>query len=147
MAIETLMANYAHGFDTRDLDLFLSVWWEDRALIVPSPAETIRGHAALAQLVEKLLWPTWQWSMHIMTNCTVNFEDTEPDRARALSNVCCLGHNDRGIGQTLVATYRDRFERRSGIWKLATREVDMRWQGTTEALVRHAVPKADDRRI
>lgn len=134
-AIEALIANYAHGFDCRNLDLFLGLWWEDCTLIAPGPVGTIRGHAALSHLVEGQLWPTWHWSMHITTNCTVSFMDEDPDRAHALSNVCCLGHNDQDVGQALFASYRDIVERRSGIWKLATRTVDMRWGGAAAALL------------
>ncbi|KEQ53921.1 nuclear transport factor 2 family protein [Sphingobium chlorophenolicum] len=141
--IEALIANYAHAFDNRDMDLFLSIWDDDCTLIAAEPLRTIHGATALAHLVEQQLWPTWQWSMHIITNCTVKFEDGDADSARSLSNVCCIGHNHQGIGQALVGSYRDIFVRRSGIWKLASREVDMRWGGSAETLLAKIEAKSE----
>ncbi|WP_370647552.1 nuclear transport factor 2 family protein [Polymorphobacter sp. PAMC 29334] len=113
--------------------MFLSIWWEDGEIVLPQPVGTVRGHAAIRALVVNELWPTWRWSMHVMSNSVTRLEETTPDHASVLSNVCCIGHDSHGRGQIMAGTYRDLFVQRGGTWKLAQRTVDMRWEGPVSA--------------
>jgi gamma-hexachlorocyclohexane dehydrochlorinase len=38
-----------------------------------------------------------------------------------------MGANPAGEVQMISATYRDRFERRNGVWKIARRDVQMHY--------------------
>lgn len=122
-AMLDLASDYCHGFDKRDFDRFLAIWWEDCVWDIGPPFGRFAGHAGIREAVKDILWPAWRQSTHFTTNLRIDF--TDDDHAEAMCDVDCIGTTSDGQAQTVAATYRDSFERRNGIWKIARRTVTM----------------------
>lgn len=122
-AMHDLVSDYCHGFDKRDWDRFLAIWWEHCVWEIGPPFGDFEGHAGIERAVKEILWPAWLASTHFTTNLVVTFDG--PDRASGICDVDCIGTTSDGVAQTIAATYRDRFERRGGVWKIARRQVTM----------------------
>lgn len=73
--------------------------------------------------MKDILWPAWRASTHFTTNLVIAFDGA--DRASGVCDVDCIGTTADGVAQTIAATYRDDFERRGGVWKIARRKVAM----------------------
>lgn len=123
IAMQDLVSDYCHGFDKRDFDRFLAIWWEDCVWEIGPPFGTFEGHDGIRRAVEDVLWPAWLQSTHFTTNLVLQFADA--DHAEGVSDVDCIGTTSDGQAQTVAATYRDSFERRDGAWKIARRAVKM----------------------
>lgn len=122
-ALQDLTTDYCLGFDKRDRDRFLGIWWDDCVWEVGPPFGAFTGRDDVARALDEILWPAWAVSTHYNTNLRVDFDG--PDAASGVSDVYCIGNTSDGQSQTVAATYTDRFERRSGIWKIARRHVKM----------------------
>ena len=120
--IEALVSNYCHGFDKRDYARFLSIWWEDCLWKIGPPFGDFSGHQGIQEAIHDVLWPAWAQSQHVTSNLVLNFDG--PHTASGLCDVDCMGLLTDGPEATFVgATYRDRYERRDGVWKIAERAV------------------------
>ena len=122
-AMLDLVSDYCIGFDKRDWDRFLAIWWEDCVWEIGPPFGDFAGHEGIARAVKEILWPAWLKSTHFTTNLRVTFDGK--DAADGMCDVDCIGTTADGQAQTVAATYTDRFERRSGVWKIARRKVTM----------------------
>lgn len=122
-ALQDLTSDYCHGFDKHDWDRFLGIWWEDCTWEIGPPFGTFKGHDGIRRAVKEVLWPAWKASSHFTTNLRVTFKDA--DHAEGVCDVDCIGTTADGQAQTVSATYRDTFERRGGVWKIAVRGVTM----------------------
>ena len=132
--IEALVSNYCHGFDKRDYDRFLSIWWEDCTWKIGPPFGDFEGHEGIHEAIHAVLWPAWAQSQHVTSNLVVAFSGA--DTATGICDVDCMGLLTDSAEATFVgATYRDRYERREGVWKIAVREVQIHYfnqfSGTT----------------
>lgn len=122
-AMHELVSDYCHGFDKRDWDRFLAIWWEDCVWEVGPPFGDFVGHDGIRRAIYDILWQAWDVSTHFTTNLCVAFDG--PDAASGVCDVYCIGNTSDGQAQTVAATYTDRFERRNGVWKIARRHVKM----------------------
>ena len=122
-AMHDLVSDYCHGFDKRDFDRFLAIWWEDCVWEIGPPFGTFLGHSGINEAVKETLWPAWLQSSHFTTNLRIDFADD--NHASGLCDVDCIGTTSDSQAQTVAATYIDSFERRGGIWKIARRQVKM----------------------
>jgi len=123
LAMHNLVSDYCHGFDKRDFERFLSIWWEDCVWEIGPPFGSFHGHRGIQEAVKDILWGAWLQSSHFTTNLRVDFADD--DHALGLCDVDCIGTTSDGQAQTVAATYTDAFERRRGVWKIARRHVKM----------------------
>ena len=122
-AMLDLTSDYCHGFDKRDFDRFLAIWWEDCVWDIGPPFGVFERHAGIHTAIYDILWPAWRQSTHCTTNLRVEFRDD--DHAAGICDVDCIGTTSDGQAQTVSATYADGFERRNGVWKSARRKVTM----------------------
>lgn len=123
MALVDLTSDYCHGFDKRDLDRFMAIWWEDAVWEIGPPFGNFEGHAGIRHAVLDILWPAWAMSTHYTTNLRIAPEG--PDAASGVCDVYCIGNTSDGQAQTVAASYFDSFTRRDGVWKIARRRVTM----------------------
>lgn len=121
LALRDLVTSYCRGFDEVDFDHFMSIWWPDCVWDIGPPFGVFEGHAGVQRAVREVLWPVWRETHHLTSNLSVSFDD--PDHAHGACDVDCMGATRDDVVQMISATYRDRFERRNGIWKLSRREV------------------------
>lgn len=126
IALRDLVSNYCHGFDKRDFDRFLSIWWEDCVWDVGPPFGRFESHQGIRNAIHDVLWPAWRQSQHLTTNLYIEFDD--PDNARGVCDVDCMGLlMDADECQVVGATYRDHFQRREGSWRILERKVEIHY--------------------
>tara|TARA_R110002110_G_scaffold362241_1_gene572075 strand:- start:164114 stop:164602 length:489 start_codon:yes stop_codon:yes gene_type:complete len=125
-AIRDLASDYCHGFDKRDYERFLGIWWEDCVWNIGPPFGEFEGHDGIQTAVKEVLWPAWDESHHVTTNLRIEFVDA--DSASAMCDVDCVGRLAGEDTCTIVgATYYDDLQRRSGVWKIAQRTVKIHY--------------------
>jgi len=122
-AMLDLVSDYCLGFDKRDFGRFMAIWWPDAVWDIGPPFGSFEGHEGVTHAVKEILWPAWLQSTHFTTNLRVEFQDD--DHATGICDVDCIGTTADNLAQTVAATYRDHFERRDGVWKIARRQVQM----------------------
>jgi len=124
--IEALVSNYCHGFDKRDYARFLAIWWDDCVWKIGPPFGDFSGHDGIHEAINDVLWPAWSQSQHVTSNLVLEFSDA--DNAQGLCDVDCMGLLADSSEATFVgATYRDRYQRRVGAWKILEREVTIHY--------------------
>lgn len=122
IAIRDLASDYCHGFDKRDYERFLAIWWHDCVWDIGPPFGRFEGHEGIRVAIHDVLWPAWQESHHLATNHTIRFLDA--DNATAVCDVDCVGTLvDEDVCQMVGATYYDTLQRRQGNWKIRERDV------------------------
>jgi len=119
--LRDLVTDYCRGFDSQDWDRFVAIWHEDAVWEIGPPFGTFEGHAGIREAVYDVLYPVWRETHHLTSNLKLEFDG--PDRARGVCDVDCMGATKDDIVQMISATYRDDFERRDGVWKIARRNV------------------------
>jgi len=122
-AMRDLVTDYCQGFDRRDFERFLAIWWEDCVWEIGPPFGNFEGHAGIVEAVKKILWPAWRETHHLTSNLKLRFEG--PDDAHGECDVDCMGATSDDVVQMISATYRDHFQRRNGVWKIKRRAVTM----------------------
>jgi len=116
-----LVTDYCRGFDQRNFDRFLNIWWDDCVWNIGPPFGVFAGHAGINTAVKDVLWPVWRETHHLTSNLHVTFEGV--DDARGECDVDCMGALTDNTVQMISATYRDHFVRRHGTWKIQRRDV------------------------
>ncbi len=125
-AIRDLVSDYCHGFDKRDYERFLSIWWSDCLWDIGPPFGCFEGHEGIHRAIYEVLWPAWQESHHLTTNLRITF--TAPDSAMAVCDVDCVGTlAGEDVCQIVGATYRDTLQCRGGLWKIQERKVQIHY--------------------
>ncbi len=124
-AMRDLVTDYCQGFDRGDYGRFLSIWWEDCVWDIGPPFGSFTGHAGIEKAVKEVLWPVWRETHHLASNLKIAFQDA--DNARGECDVDCMGATRDDVVQMISATYRDHFQRRGGVWKIARRDVTIHY--------------------
>ena len=125
-AIRDLVSDYCHGFDKRDYERFLAIWWEDCVWDIGPPFGKFEGHTGVYEAIYDVLWPAWGESHHLSTNLSIKFSD--PDNASSICDVDCMGKLAGEDTCTIVgATYADELQRRDGVWKILQRSVTIHY--------------------
>ena len=124
-ALRDLVTDYCLGFDNRDWDRFIAIWHPDAVWEIGPPFGTFIGHEGIREAVFDILYPVWRETHHLASNLLLTFDD--PDHARGVCNVDCMGATLDDVVQMINATYSDDFERRNGVWKIAKRHVTIHY--------------------
>jgi uncharacterized protein (TIGR02246 family) len=123
-AIKEVIANYCHGVDKRDRQLFLGLWAEDAEWLIGDPFGDFKGRDQIADVLEQI-WQALPTSEHFTTNVVI---DVLGDEAEALSDVFCTATDSSGRAIMIAATYRDRLVReRDGKWRFKVRRVKIHY--------------------
>ncbi len=124
-AIRQALARYCAGVDGRDAALIRSAYHADA---VDDHGSFVGSAFEFADRIVALLAPFELRSQHHVTNVLIELRD---DRADVESYVLAFHpvHGEDGTETHALfgGRYRDRFERRSGEWKIAERRVEMDW--------------------
>jgi uncharacterized protein (TIGR02246 family) len=123
LAILRLIADYAHGFDKRDREVFASVW-HDGAEWVPVPEITCVGVDQILQTTQSF-WDSLAETHHWSSNPSISVDG---DVGAATVDVFVVLRDGEGNWYRASATYRDRYERRQGRWALTRREAETHHQ-------------------
>lgn len=126
IAIRDLVSDYCHGFDKRDYERFLSIWWEDCVWDIGAPFGRFEGHSGIHTAIHEVLWPAWLETHHLSTNLKIDFID--PDNARSVCDVDCVGTlSDDPQCQIVGASYFDQVQARHGQWRIRERRVQIHY--------------------
>jgi ketosteroid isomerase-like protein len=125
-AIEQVNANYCWGLDTRDTELFLSVFHEDGIWDFGEAFGTFAGKDAIREGFAATLGMMAE--MHHLTADTVleidgdGAEMTATGRSHAYGRSIFAGADQH---HRLVARYQDTYARRDGKWGFLRRKIEM----------------------
>lgn len=122
-AIRTLLSGYCRGVDRADPELLASLFWEDATVI----SGVINGPApAFAQGIAAYVSTNLDACFHSVAN-----EWIELSGDHGVGEVYVLAHT-RGAGQETLTggRYIDRYERRVGTWRIASRVFVCDWTST-----------------
>ena len=123
-AIQDLLARYCRALDRCDIDRLKAFFWPD-------------GHVDYGRFVGNIMafldhsissLRTMERTMHLIANCVIEFEDS--DHARSETYVVAYHEIPGALGATHIAAggrYLDRFERRSGEWRILERVYVLDW--------------------
>lgn len=109
--IRTLMARYCHGIDKKDEALFMDIWSDDAAYVLPRGEA--RGTAQIRELVRKV-WREVPKCHHHITNPLI---EVAGDEASARTDVVYYRQTADGVLQLLSGMYAFVFERTAAGWK------------------------------
>jgi 3-phenylpropionate/cinnamic acid dioxygenase small subunit len=124
-AMRDLVTDYCQGFDRRNWERFLAIWWQDCIWNIGPPFGKFEGHAGIRKAIYDVLWPAWRESHHLTSNLRITFQDA--DHASSECDVDCMGALADHSVQMISATYYDWFERRGGVWKIRQRDVTIHY--------------------
>jgi SnoaL-like domain len=121
IAIERLSNEYAHGFDTADLEMVRGIWFEDSRLLMGEPYGDYHG-------IEEILAGTQNFfeitpaMHHFMANPLIDIDGDKAHADYALDCFCTSGE----MGPIHIGGfYRDDLERRDGRWGIVTRVFEL----------------------
>jgi ketosteroid isomerase-like protein len=115
--IADLMAEYCHGLDKREVDMFLAIWhpdavWDLGEAGVFSGLEEIRKHAEVS-------WGAFPETHHLTVNALIKVDG---DHATALADAHLTAFDQSGREHHVIASYDDVFARRDGRFRFANRK-------------------------
>ncbi|OPA86280.1 hypothetical protein BFW87_26425 [Pseudomonas fluorescens] len=117
LAIQRLVAEYAHAFDNHDEALLRSLWHEGAVLTLGAAFGDFTGVDAIVESAHRN-WAQMPHMHHWMANALV---DLDGDKATARAAVDCMVSH-RELGQVQISgLYHDRLERRDGRWAFVER--------------------------
>ena len=122
-AIGDLVANYCHGFDQHELELFASVFHPDAGYLAGEAFGNYHGLEEIRRAATDVIWPAMPRTAHSTTNLVVEIAG---DRATGRSSVVGEADDPDGNTAAFTANYEDIYERRNGTWKIAERRVVIR---------------------
>ncbi len=125
-AMRDLVSDYCHGFDKRDIDRFMAIWWPDCVWDVGPVFGVFESHDGIKRCLDEVLFPFWRETHHLTTNLRITFDDA--DNAQGVCDVDCMGadHEQQKLW-VIGASYYDHFQRRDGVWRIKTRRVVMHY--------------------
>lgn len=119
-AIRRLVHSYAHAFDKRDLQRFMSLWTEDAVWSI-GPGHEAQGRTAIKESTEDV-WRDMAASHHWSSNSVI---DVDGDTAVAATDVHAVAQGADGSWTQTAATYRDTYRRVDGTWLFEQRLTDI----------------------
>ena len=123
MAIQRLIAEYAHAFDRRDEALLRSIWHADAVLALGTAFGHFVGVDAIVDSAH-LNWAHMPHMHHWMANTLIELQG---ETATAQAAVDCMVLH-RELGQVQISGhYHDRLERRDGRWAFVERRFDLHY--------------------
>ncbi|SDI09699.1 SnoaL-like domain-containing protein [Alteribacillus persepolensis] len=119
--IKEVIANYNHGVDKKDEELFLDVWEEDAVWDIGDPWGYCSNKKEILEKT-KAIWEGLPETHHHATNHVINV-DIEKGTATAVADVEATATNAVGIPLLISATYWDDLSNHTGKWRLKKRKV------------------------
>lgn len=116
-AITRLVHEYCLAMDDRDLERFTALWHPDATWA--SSTKSVTGIRPIVEAIEDG-WTKAPRSRHFSANLVI---DVDGDRATARSAVLIAVQFTDGARSRYGRDFIDVFERRSGVWRIASRTV------------------------
>ncbi|ARK29964.1 nuclear transport factor 2 family protein [Halalkalibacter krulwichiae] len=119
--IYEVIANYNHGVDKKDRELFMDVWEENAIWDLGDPGGCCRNKQEILERLE-ISWRDVPKTHHYTVNIVVT-TDMENGMATAISDLDATAMDKEGTAFVIAGTYYDRFSKSTGKWRLAERKV------------------------
>jgi 3-phenylpropionate/cinnamic acid dioxygenase small subunit len=134
MEIEDLLTRYSTAVDTRDWDLYRTVFTAD-AFIDYTSSGGIRGDLdEVAKWMAEVL-SLFSMSQHLVTNRDIRIEGDVATSRSYFYNPMAVTTPDGSQELTFVGGYyRDRLRRTADGWRIAERILDTAWTSTSPAV-------------
>lgn len=117
IAINALLARYVDGVNRRDAELWAGTWDEDGQWFLLDP-EPVCGREAIAT--------AWQQAMagfsFVMMLANQGHVEIDGDHAHGHSYTSEIGETADGRHLRIWGSYADRYRRRDGVWRFASRK-------------------------
>jgi hypothetical protein len=118
-AIARLVSEYAHGFDSRDVDRFIAIWHDDAVYDLAEVGGRHEGLDAIRAAAHEL-WSSSAGAHHWMVNLAI---DVDEDRAGGACHALVWDVDAEEQVTAVALTYEDQFERRGGRWGFVGRRL------------------------
>jgi hypothetical protein len=122
--IQDVLARYCRALDRCDIELLKSTFWpdghDDHGMFVGNISDFADFSMATLRTMDR--------TMHLIANCVIDFDD--PDHAHSETYVAAWHDIPHDLGATHIVAggrYLDRFERRSGEWRIFERVFVADW--------------------
>ncbi|MDT8860259.1 nuclear transport factor 2 family protein [Alkalihalobacillus sp. MEB130] len=119
--ITEVIANYNHGIDKRDVELFMDVWEENALWDLGDPEGCCRNKQEILERL-KISWRDVPKTHHYTVNIVIN-PDIKNGVATAISDLDATATNKEGIPLVIAGTYYDTFSNSTGKWRLTERKL------------------------
>jgi ketosteroid isomerase-like protein len=138
LALNQLAYRYAAAVDDGDAEAFVAVFTPDARLRsyhpdAEEPFADLTGHAQLAS-IPKTMREMFRRTAHVMTNHLVEVTgDTATGALLCTARHLRIDPTDTEVWLVLIR-YVDRYERRSGAWRIADRRIHFLWSERHQAV-------------
>jgi len=123
--IRELMADYAHGCDEQDAERFMRIWHDDALYDVGGDFGSGTGLAEIREKLE-IIWRESPETRHWITDITVDFDETDANRATGNAHTICYVRNADGQ-HFCSAWYENVYTQRDGVWKVQEVHLTVHW--------------------
>jgi hypothetical protein len=123
--IKIIIANYNHGVDKLDEDLFMDLWEEDAVWDIGDPWGICINKQEILEKI-RAIWVGLPETHHYGMNevITINLND---GTATAVSDVDCTATNANGVPLVIAATNWDKYSNKTGKWRLTERKIKIHY--------------------
>jgi uncharacterized protein (TIGR02246 family) len=125
-AIRQLVAAYCRGIDRGDAQLLSSIFWADATVVA---ASIYTSGAEFPERIVAAVTSSLDWCHHAVSN---EWIEIDGDRAMGEHYVTAFMRAG-GHDVTTGGRYLDRFQRRDGVWKIASRIFVADWSTSAPA--------------
>ncbi len=127
LALHRLAADYCIGADQEDPDRFAGVWadgalWDAAGDDPEGEEHRFRGLEAILTAVRGQ-WAAFPRMQHATANHVVDRDEDDPDQAMGRCDVVATIQLPDGRWVVGGGVYEDRYQRRDGAWRIASRTV------------------------
>jgi 3-phenylpropionate/cinnamic acid dioxygenase small subunit len=131
MEIEDLLTRYCTAVDTRDWDLYRTVFTADAFIDYTSSGGIRGGLDEVAKWMAEVL-SIFSMSQHLVTNRDIRIEGDAATSRSYFYNPMAVTKRDGSQELTFVGGYyRDRLSRTADGWRIAERILDTAWTSTS----------------
>jgi hypothetical protein len=119
--IKELIANYNHGYDKRDLELFMDVWEENAIWDWGTPQESYQNKEEILERLQ-ISWRDIPQTHHYTVNIVITI-DSKNGEATAISDLDATVIDKAGLPSMIAGSYYDKFSNRTGKWRFIERKI------------------------
>ncbi|MBZ5752681.1 nuclear transport factor 2 family protein [Metabacillus rhizolycopersici] len=119
--IKEVIANYNHGYDKRDIEIFMDIWEENAIWDLGDPQGSCQNKEEILERLQ-ISWRDIPQTHHYTVNIVISF-DRKNGEATSISDVDATAINKEGVPSIVAGTYYDKFSNRTGKWRFIERKV------------------------
>ena len=123
--IKEIIANYNHGVDKLDEELFMDQWEEDAVWDIGDPWGVCNGKQEILEKI-RAIWQGLPECHHYGINEVIKV-DIQNGTATSVSDVDCTATNYKGVPLVIAATNWDQYSNKTGKWRFTERKIKIHY--------------------